>query len=125
MPTIPQIIRKGRHPKKKKSRTPALKGAPQARGTVNSVHITSPKKPNSANRKVVKARLSTGKIVTASIPGIGHSIQENATILLGGGGAQDTGSKLHVIRGTRDVSGVEGRQQGRSKFGASKPKDKK
>ena len=125
MPTIPQIIRKGRHPKKKKSSAPALKKAPQASGNCTKVYSTAPKKPNSANRKVAKVRLNNGREITASIPGEGHNIQENANVLVAGGGAQDTGSKLHIIRGTRDAAGVEGRMQGRSKFGALKPKAKK
>ena len=123
MPTIRQIILKGRHPKKKKSKTRGLEG-PQARGVCKSVHVVSPKKPNSANRKVTKVRLPNGIEITAYIPGEGHNLQENATVLVAGGGAQDTGSKLHVIRGTLDTAGVEGRMQGRSRYGTQKPKKK-
>ena len=125
MPTIQQIVRKGRTPKQKKSKAPALKKAPQARGICKSVFTTSPFKPNSANRKMTKVRLNNGKEITCYIPGEGHNLQENASVLVAGGGAQDTGSKLHVIRGAIDTAGVEGRMQGRSKYGTQRPKTKK
>ena len=124
MPTIRQIILKGRHPKKKKSKTQALKKVPQARGVCRSIYVTSPKKPNSANRKVAKVLLSNGKEITAYIPGEGHNLQDNASVLVAGGGAQDTGTKIHIIRGTLDTTGVEGRMQGRSCYGAKRPKKK-
>ena len=125
MPTIRQILSKGRTPKKKKSKTPVLKKAPQAKGVCVIIYVASPRKPNSANRKMAKVRLSTGKEITAYIPGEGHNLQENASVLVAGGGAQDTGSKLHIIRGTFDTSGVEGRMQGRSRYGAKRPKKQK
>lgn len=124
MPTIPQIIRQGRQSKKKKSKAPALKQAPQARGICKSIYTTTPKKPNSAQRPVARVLLSNGIEITAYIPGEGHNLQDNASVLVAGGGAQDTGSKVHVIRGALDTAGVEGRAQGRSRYGTSKPKKK-
>lgn len=124
MPTIQQIIRQGRTPKAKKKKIPALGNAPQKRGIALIVKTVTPKKPNSAQRKVAKLRLSNGKEITAYIPGEKHNIQENASLLVAGGGAQDTGTKVHVIRGTLDAGGVEGRQQGRSRYGTKKPKKK-
>ena len=122
MPTIQQIIRKGRHPKTKKSKTPALTGSPQRRGVAIIVKTITPKKPNSAQRKVAKVRLTNGKEVTVYIPGEGHNLQENASILVRGGGAKDTGTKQSAVRGALDTAGVEGRQQGRSRYGTKKNK---
>ncbi len=122
MPTIQQIIRKGRHPKTKKSKTPALTGSPQRRGVAIIVKTITPKKPNSAQRKVAKVRLTNGKEVTVYIPGEGHNLQENASILVRGGGAKDTGTKQSAVRGALDTAGVEGRQQGRSRYGTKQNK---
>lgn len=122
MPTIQQIIRQGRHPKTKKSKTPALSRCPQRKGVAIIVKTKTPKKPNSAQRKVAKVRLTNGKEITAYIPGERHSVQENAAIIVAGGGAKDTGTKLHVVRGALDAAGVEGRKQGRSRYGTKKPK---
>jgi small subunit ribosomal protein S12 len=123
MPTINQLVRKGRERAKKKSTTPALKGAPQKRGVCTRVYTSTPKKPNSALRKVARVRLTSGIEVTAYIPGIGHNLQEHSVVLVRGGRVKDLpGVRYHIIRGTLDTLGVEDRKQGRSKYGAKKPK---
>ena len=123
MPTINQLVRKGRKRAKKKTNTPALKGAPQKRGVCTRVYTSTPKKPNSALRKVARVRLTTGIEVTAYIPGIGHNLQEHSVILVRGGRVKDLpGLWYHVIRGTLDTLGVEVRKLGRSKYGAKRPK---
>lgn len=123
MPTINQLVRKGRVRSKKKTNTPALKGAPQKRGVCTRVYTSTPKKPNSALRKVARVRLTTGIEVTAYIPGIGHNLQEHSVVLVRGGRVKDLpGVRYHIIRGTLDTLGVEDRKQGRSKYGAKKPK---
>lgn len=123
MPTINQLVRKGRQRVKKKTSTPALKGAPQKRGVCTRVYTSTPKKPNSALRKVARVRLTTGIEVTAYIPGIGHNLQEHSVVLVRGGRVKDLpGVRYHIVRGTLDTLGVEDRKQGRSKYGAKKPK---
>jgi small subunit ribosomal protein S12 len=123
MPTINQLIRKGRKRLKKKTNTPALKGAPQKRGVCTRVYTSTPKKPNSALRKVARVRLTTGIEVTAYIPGIGHNLQEHSVVLVRGGRVKDLpGVRYHIVRGTLDTLGVEDRKQGRSKYGAKRPK---
>jgi small subunit ribosomal protein S12 len=123
MPTINQLVRKGRKRAKKKTNTPALKSAPQKRGVCTRVYTSTPKKPNSALRKVARVRLTTGIEVTAYIPGIGHNLQEHSVVLVRGGRVKDLpGVRYHVVRGTLDSLGVEDRKQGRSKYGAKKPK---
>ena len=123
MPTINQLVRKGRKRIKKKTNTPALKGAPQKRGVCTRVYTSTPKKPNSALRKVARVRLTTGIEVTAYIPGIGHNLQEHSVVLVRGGRVKDLpGVRYHIVRGTLDTLGVEDRKQSRSKYGAKKPK---
>jgi len=123
MPTINQLVRKGRKRIKKKTNTHALKGAPQKRGVCTRVYTSTPKKPNSALRKVARVRLTTGMEVTAYIPGIGHNLQEHSVVLVRGGRVKDLpGVRYHIVRGTLDTLGVEDRKQGRSKYGAKKPK---
>ncbi|MBC2711636.1 MAG: 30S ribosomal protein S12 [Desulfosarcina sp.] len=123
MPTINQLVRKGRKRVEKKTNTPALKGAPQKRGVCTRVYTSTPKKPNSALRKVARVRLTTGVEVTAYIPGIGHNLQEHSVVLVRGGRVKDLpGVRYHIVRGTLDTLGVEGRRQGRSKYGAKRPK---
>ena len=123
MPTINQLVRKGRKRVKKKTKTPALQGGPQKRGVCTRVYTSTPKKPNSALRKVARVRLTTGSEVTAYIPGIGHNLQEHSLVLVRGGRVKDLpGVRYHIIRGTLDTLGVEDRKQGRSKYGAKKPK---
>ena len=123
VPTIEQLVRKGRQSKSFKSKTPALKGAPQRRGVCTRVYTITPKKPNSALRKVARVRLSSGVEVTAYIPGEGHNLQEHSIVLIRGGRVKDLpGVRYHVIRGTMDTSGVDGRKRGRSKYGAKRPK---
>jgi len=123
MPTINQLVRKGRKRVKKKTNTPALKGAPQKRGVCTRVYTSTPKKPNSALRKVARVRLTTGIEVTAYIPGIGHNLQEHSVVLVRGGRVKDLpGVRYHIVRGTLDTLGVDDRRQGRSKYGAKKPK---
>ncbi|MCP4682382.1 MAG: 30S ribosomal protein S12 [Desulfobacterales bacterium] len=123
MPTINQLVRKGRKRIKKKTNTPALKGAPQKRGVCTRVYTSTPKKPNSALRKVARVRLTTGIEVTAYIPGIGHNLQEHSVVLVRGGRVKDLpGVRYHIVRGTLDTLGVEDRKQGRSKYGAKRPK---
>lgn len=123
MPTINQLVRKGRKRIQKTTNTPALKGAPQKRGVCTRVYTASPKKPNSALRKVARVRLTTGLEVSAYIPGIGHNLQEHSVVLVRGGRVKDLpGVRYHIVRGTLDTLGVDGRRQGRSKYGAKRPK---
>jgi len=123
MPTINQLVRKGRKRAKKKGNTPALKSAPQKRGVCTRVYTSTPKKPNSALRKVARVRLTTGVEVSAYIPGVGHKLQEHSVVLVRGGRVKDLpGVRYHIVRGTLDTLGVEDRRQGRSKYGAKKPK---
>ena len=123
MPTINQLVRKGRKKSVKKTNTPALKGSPQKRGVCVRVYTTTPKKPNSALRKVARVRLTNGIEVTSYIPGIGHNLQEHSIVTIRGGRVKDLpGVRYHIIRGTLDASGVESRRRGRSKYGAKKPK---
>ena len=126
MPTIQQLVRKGRKKLKTKSKSPALDSCPQKRGVCTRVYTTTPKKPNSAMRKVARVRLSHGKEVNAYIPGEGHNLQEHSIVLIRGGRVKDLpGVRYHVIRGTLDNGGVDDRTQRRSKYGAKKPKAKK
>ena len=138
MPTINQLVRKGRKAKKKKSTAPALlytynsfsqrrtrqpKGAPQKRGVCTQVRTTTPKKPNSALRKIARVRLTNQIEVTAYIPGEGHGLQEHSVVLIRGGRVRDLpGVRYHIVRGTLDTDGVQGRNKGRSKYGSKKPK---
>ncbi len=123
MPTINQLIKKGRQSVKKKIKTPALKGCPQKRGVCIRVYTSTPKKPNSALRKVARVRLTNGIEVTSYIPGIGHNLQEHSVVLIRGGRVKDLpGIRYHIIRGTLASSGVEDRRRGRSKYGAKRPK---
>jgi small subunit ribosomal protein S12 len=123
MPTINQLVRDGRKRLGKKTNTPALKGAPQKRGVCTRVYTSTPKKPNSALRKVARVRLTTGIEVTAYIPGIGHNLQEHSVVLVRGGRVKDLpGVRYHIVRGTLDTLGVADRKQGRSKYGAKRPK---
>ena len=121
MPTIQQLVRQGRSSKISKTKTPALKGSPQRRGVCTRVFTTTPKKPNSALRKVARVRLTTGVEVTAYIPGIGHNLQEHSIVLVRGGRVKDLpGVRYKIIRAALDTSGVNDRKQGRSKYGAKK-----
>jgi len=123
MPTLNQLVRKGRRPIKKKSGSPALRKCPQKRGVCIRVYTTTPKKPNSALRKVARVRLTNSLEVTAYIPGVGHNLQEHSIVLIRGGRIKDLpGVRYHVVRGTLDSLGVEGRRQARSKYGAKRPK---
>lgn len=123
MPTVNQLIKKGRRIIKSKSSTPALQRSPQRRGVCTRVYTSTPKKPNSALRKVARVRLTNSIEVTAYIPGEGHNLQEHSIVLIRGGRVKDLpGVRYHVIRGTLDTSGVADRKQGRSKYGAKKPK---
>jgi small subunit ribosomal protein S12 len=123
MPTINQLVRKGRHRIKKKSGAPALGGAPQKRGVCLIVRTASPKKPNSALRKIARVRLTNGMEVTAYIPGVGHNLQEHSVVLIRGGRVKDLpGVRYHVVRGTLDTAGTKDRKSSRSKYGAKKPK---
>jgi small subunit ribosomal protein S12 len=123
MPTINQLVKNGRERAKKKTNMPALKGAPQKRGVCTRVYTSTPKKPNSALRKVARVRLTTGIEVSAYIPGIGHNLQEHSVVLVRGGRVKDLpGVRYHIVRGTLDTLGVEDRKQGRSKYGAKRPK---
>ena len=123
MPTIHQLIRRGRKRIVKKGNTPALMGSPQRRGVCTRVYTTTPKKPNSALRKVARVRLTTGMEVTAYIPGEGHNLQEHSIVMIRGGRVKDLpGVRYHIIRGTLDTSGVQERRQSRSKYGAKRPK---
>ncbi len=123
MPTIQQLVRKGRKQKIKKSKSPALDGCPQKRGVCVRVYTTTPKKPNSAMRKVARVRLTNGIEVTAYIPGEGHNLQEHSIVLVRGGRVKDLpGVRYHIVRGALDADGVEGRRQQRSKYGTKRPK---
>ncbi|MDT7924330.1 MAG: 30S ribosomal protein S12 [Chlorobiota bacterium] len=123
MPTIQQLIRLGREKVRKRSKSPALQGCPQKRGVCVRVYTTTPKKPNSALRKVAKVRLSNGIEVIAYIPGEGHNLQEHSIVLVRGGRVKDLpGVRYHIVRGALDAQGVEGRRQGRSKYGTKRPK---
>lgn len=123
MPTIQQLVRKGRENIKKKSKSPALDSCPQKRGVCTKVYTTTPKKPNSAMRKVARVRLTNSKEVNVYIPGEGHNLQEHSIVLIRGGRVKDLpGVRYHIIRGALDTSGVENRKQGRSKYGTKRPK---
>ena len=123
MPTLNQLVKQGRKVIKKKSTAPALESAPQKRGVCTRVSTTTPKKPNSALRKITRVRLTNGMEVTAYIPGIGHNLQEHSVVLVRGGRVKDLpGVRYHLIRGALDSSGVDSRRQGRSKYGAKRPK---
>nr|YP_009335397.1 ribosomal protein S12 [Oziroe biflora]YP_009335442.1 ribosomal protein S12 [Oziroe biflora]APO12455.1 ribosomal protein S12 [Oziroe biflora]APO12500.1 ribosomal protein S12 [Oziroe biflora] len=123
MPTIKQLIRNTRQPIRNITKSPALQGCPQRRGTCTRVYTTTPKKPNSALRKVARVRLTSGFEITAYIPGIGHNSQEHSVVLVRGGRVKDLpGVRYHIVRGTLDAVGVKDRQQGRSKYGVKKPK---
>ncbi len=123
MPTINQLVRKGRKPKEKKSKSPALERCPQKRGVCIRVYTTNPKKPNSALRKVAKVRLSNGREVIAYIPGEGHNLQEHSVVLVRGGRVKDLpGVKYHIVRGVYDCAGVEGRSSSRSLYGTKRKK---
>lgn len=123
MPTINQLVRQGRKKTSKRSNTPALKGSPQKRGVCVRVYTTTPKKPNSALRKVARVRLTNGMEVTSYIPGVGHNLQEHSVVLIRGGRVKDLpGVRYHIVRGTLDALGVSDRRQGRSKYGAKRPK---
>ena len=123
MPTIQQLVRKGRTKIQDKSKAPALDACPQRRGVCVRVYTTTPKKPNSAMRKVARVRLTNGKEVNAYIPGEGHNLQEHSIVLIRGGRVKDLpGVRYHLVRGTLDAAGVNGRLQSRSKYGAKRPK---
>ena len=123
MPTIQQLVRKGRQDKVSKNKTPALKGSPQRRGVCTRVYTTTPKKPNSALRKVAKVRLTNGFEVISYIGGEGHNLQEHSVVLIRGGRVKDLpGVRYHTVRGSLDAAGVAKRRQGRSKYGAKRPK---
>ena len=124
MPTIQQLIRSERSNAQKKTKSPALKSCPQRRGVCTRVYTTTPKKPNSALRKVARVRLTSGFEVTAYIPGIGHNLQEHSVVMIRGGRVKDLpGVRYHIIRGTLDTAGVKDRKQGRSKYGTKRPKE--
>ncbi len=123
MPTINQLVKKGREKTRKKTSAPALQRSPQKRGVCTRVYTSTPKKPNSALRKVARVRLTNGYEVTSYIPGVGHNLQEHSIVLLRGGRVKDLpGVRYHIIRGTLDAVGVSERRQGRSKYGAKRPK---
>ena len=123
MPTINQLIRLGRESIKSKTKSPALKGSPQKRGVCLQVKTQTPKKPNSALRKVARVRLTNGMEVTAYIPGVGHNLQEHSVVMIRGGRVKDLpGVRYHIVRGKLDAAGVENRRRGRSKYGAKRPK---
>jgi len=123
MPTINQLIRKGRKKSRKKVKAPALQSCPQKRGVCVRVYTSTPKKPNSALRKVARVRLTNGIEVTSYIPGVGHNLQEHSVVLIRGGRVKDLpGVRYHIIRGTMDTAGVDDRRQSRSKYGAKRPK---
>jgi small subunit ribosomal protein S12 len=123
MPTINQVIRESRERQRPKNTAPALQGCPQKRGVCTRVYTSTPKKPNSALRKVARVRLTNGIEVTSYIPGVGHNLQEHSVVLIRGGRVKDLpGVRYHIIRGTLDSIGVQERRQGRSKYGAKKPK---
>ncbi|HRD02254.1 MAG TPA: 30S ribosomal protein S12 [Candidatus Saccharicenans sp.] len=126
MPTVNQLVRKGRTPKRYKSKAPALDACPQKRGVCVRVFTTTPKKPNSALRKVARVRLTNNVEVTAYIPGTGHNLQEHSIVLIRGGRVKDLpGVRYHIVRGALDAEGVQNRFKGRSRYGAKKPKEKK
>jgi small subunit ribosomal protein S12 len=123
MPTINQLVHQGRQSSRKKTKAPALRECPQRRGVCTRVYTTTPKKPNSALRKVARVKLTSGYEVTSYIPGIGHNLQEHSIVMIRGGRVKDLpGVRYHIIRGTLDATGVDGRKQGRSKYGAKKAK---
>ena len=123
MPTINQLVKRGRAKQRAKQTAPALRGSPQKRGVCTRVYTTTPKKPNSALRKVARVRLTNGIEVTSYIPGVGHNLQEHSVVLIRGGRVKDLpGVRYHIIRGTLDSIGVQDRRQSRSKYGAKKPK---
>jgi small subunit ribosomal protein S12 len=123
MPTINQLVHQGREAVRRKSKTPAMQGCPQKRGVCIRVYTTTPKKPNSALRKVARVRLTNGLEVTSYIPGVGHNLQEHSIVLIRGGRVKDLpGVRYHIVRGTLDAAGVEGRRNGRSKYGVKRPK---
>jgi small subunit ribosomal protein S12 len=123
MPTINQLVKRGREKQHAKQAAPALQGSPQKRGVCTRVYTTTPKKPNSALRKVARVRLTNGIEVTSYIPGVGHNLQEHSVVLIRGGRVKDLpGVRYHIIRGTLDSIGVQDRRQGRSKYGAKRPK---
>lgn len=123
MPTINQLVRKGRKKPTKRSKSPVLDACPQKRGVCLQVKTQTPKKPNSALRKIARVRLSNGKEITAYIPGEGHNLQEHSVVLIRGGRVRDLpGVRYHILRGTLDTAGVDGRSQGRSKYGTKRPK---
>ncbi|MCJ7680018.1 MAG: 30S ribosomal protein S12 [Candidatus Aminicenantes bacterium] len=126
MPTVNQLVRNGRVTKKEKSKSPALESCPQKRGVCTRVFTTTPKKPNSAMRKVARIRLTNNIEVTGYIPGVGHNLQEHSIVMIRGGRVKDLpGVRYHIIRGTQDCEGVQERNQSRSKYGTKKPKEKK
>jgi len=123
MPTINQLVKRGREKQRRKANTPALQKSPQKRGVCTRVYTQTPKKPNSALRKVARVRLTNGIEVTSYIPGIGHNLQEHSVVLIRGGRVKDLpGVRYHIIRGTLDAVGVQDRKRGRSKYGAKRPK---
>jgi len=123
MPTISQLVREGRQPMRRKSKAPALQNCPQKRGVCIRVYTSTPKKPNSALRKVARIRLTNGIEVTGYIPGEGHTLQEHSIVLIRGGRVKDLpGVRYHIVRGTLDATGVDSRRRGRSKYGAKRPK---
>jgi small subunit ribosomal protein S12 len=123
MPTINQLVRESREQQRRKNTAPALQGSPQKRGVCTRVYTSTPKKPNSALRKVARVRLTNGFEVTSYIPGVGHNLQEHSVVLIRGGRVKDLpGVRYHIIRGTLDSIGVQERRQGRSKYGAKRPK---
>ncbi len=123
MPTTTQLVRSGRFKANRKTKAPALESCPQKRGVCTRVYTTTPKKPNSALRKVARVKLSNGMEVTSYIPGVGHNLQEHSIVMIRGGRVKDLpGVRYHIIRGTLDTSGVTDRRQGRSKYGAKRPK---
>ena len=123
MPTFNQLVRLGRQPKRYRTSSPALQSCPQKRGVCTRVYTTTPKKPNSALRKVARVRLTNGIEVTSYIPGVGHNLQEHSIVLIRGGRVKDLpGVRYHIIRGTLDAAGVANRKQSRSKYGAKRPK---
>ncbi len=123
MPTISQLVRMGRESEKARTKSPALQSCPQRRGVCTRVYTTTPKKPNSALRKVARVRLTNGIEVTSYIPGVGHNLQEHSIVMIRGGRVKDLpGVRYHVVRGTLDATGVDGRRQSRSKYGAKRPK---
>ena len=124
MPTINQLIRHGRNKKKTRPKAPALQSCPQKRGVCTQVKTTTPKKPNSALRKIARIKLTNGIEVTGYIPGVGHNLQEHSIVMIRGGRVKDLpGVRYHIIRGVLDASGVDGRRQGRSLYGAKRPKE--